>query len=205
MHEGCRTLKEFVDNNRRVNFVTFNYDRSLEYFLHRSVTSTFHEAEANIHLLNDIGIFHIHGRVGRLAWQEPVFDGEPIVPFGGLHGTKEEHWKHAKSCVGSFRLQGVVDSASARVGQVARGVLHKTNTIYILGFGFHPDNVEEIKINGGAQQLQVSAPIFDSTIRDSDLLDYTDSSKSPLGKAIFFTENVKKLETYMGTVLRKLK
>jgi hypothetical protein len=62
------TLEEFSQNE--VGFITYNYDRTLEQFLHTSLMNTYDKDEASCAaILNGLPIIHLHGRLGYLPWQ----------------------------------------------------------------------------------------------------------------------------------------
>ena len=201
MAEGCSTLKEFVERNR-VSFVTFNYDRSLDYYFERTTRSTFPDAEQNRRLLEDIGIIHVHGRAGRLDWHSPIDGVETVAPYGGLRGTTEQNWKIAKSCIGYFRIIGQIDSVSLAATNAARHVMHESANVFFLGFGFHPENVAKIRMDRTQTKATVSAAIHKATNK-ADMASYGESSKSPLGKELFVRE-IESLKDYVEQITRKL-
>ena len=63
MHTGTTTLKQVLNN--AIRFITFNYDRSLEYFLYQALTNSFGisdwEAAAVVRRLK---ILHLYGSLG---------------------------------------------------------------------------------------------------------------------------------------------
>jgi len=62
------TQSEFADN--ALSVVTFNYDRSLECYLHACLANTYGVSEERAaELLEHIPIVHVHGSLGRLPWQ----------------------------------------------------------------------------------------------------------------------------------------
>ncbi len=62
------TLDEFKNN--KISFLTYNYDRSLDYFMYTSLINT-HGAineRSIIETLKEIPIIHLHGTLGPLMW-----------------------------------------------------------------------------------------------------------------------------------------
>ena len=71
------TLESFKDN--RISFVTFNYDRTLEFFLCRALAHSFNKSEEEVgKIIEQMGPIHLHGRLGYLPWQHP--SGRPYSP-----------------------------------------------------------------------------------------------------------------------------
>jgi len=65
------TWDDFAENKLRI--VTFNYDRSLEYYLARALSVTFKRTlESCIEHLRHLKITHVYGQVGLLGEQNPV-------------------------------------------------------------------------------------------------------------------------------------
>lgn len=201
MAEGCGTLKEFVDRNR-VNFVTFNYDRSLEYYFEKTTRATFPDAAENLRLLEQIGIIHMHGRVGRLGWHSPLDDVEVMAPYGGLKGTTESNWKLAKQCTAYFRIIGQEDSVSMRAVDAARHVMHRSDRISLLGFGFHSDNVEKIRMDRTKTKATVEVAIHKASNK-MDMKSYAVSSETPFGKEMFLRE-IENLKDYVDQLMQKM-
>lgn len=63
-------MDEFIEN--RISFLTFNYDRSIEYFLHKKFINSYTSIpNKNIErILNNIEIAHVYGQIGKLPWQD---------------------------------------------------------------------------------------------------------------------------------------
>lgn len=54
-----------------ISFITFNYDRSLEHFLHTSLQYKYRkDGKQCAAVLCKIPIIHLHGRLGYLPWQD---------------------------------------------------------------------------------------------------------------------------------------
>ena len=62
------SFNEFGEN--LVSFITFNYDRTIEHFLHTALCNTYKKhPELCAEQMSRIPIVHLHGRLGRLPWQ----------------------------------------------------------------------------------------------------------------------------------------
>ncbi|HEX5132086.1 MAG TPA: hypothetical protein VFX92_06330 [Candidatus Krumholzibacteria bacterium] len=59
-------------DNRRIGFVTFNYDRSLEHFLFTWIVNRLNRTEADAaRFVNSLTIDHMYGKLGHLPWEQP--------------------------------------------------------------------------------------------------------------------------------------
>ena len=70
------TSQEFEQN--QVSFITFNYDRSLESYLHTDLRSSYGlTEEAATELLGTLSFVHVHGLLGRLPWEDSTAPARP--------------------------------------------------------------------------------------------------------------------------------
>ncbi|MFN7869759.1 MAG: hypothetical protein ACK5TX_20315 [Planctomyces sp.] len=111
-----------------LSVVTFNYDRSLDFRLHKYIENQFGiEASEAWSLLEDaIKIVHVHGSLGRYpqstyADKSNIYDwGQDIKIISEVEDDTEE-----------FRL--------------ASDLLNNADRVVVLGFGFAADNVKRLK------------------------------------------------------------
>jgi hypothetical protein len=123
-----------------VSFITFNYDRSLPFFLHTVFQSRYKmTTDESAAVLERIPIIHLHGRLGYLPWQKTGESRpyEPVVSRDVLD-----------ICVKSIK---VVHEDSSRDGRdadfrEAQRLLGLAECIYYLGFGYGPVNMERLNI-----------------------------------------------------------
>lgn len=150
----------FGDN--KLSIITFNYDRSLEHFLYESLIHGHGYDQSDIACadqLNKIPIIHVHGQLGYLPWQleDSNYDpGNPqyqdpdwdlnVVKFGGSSSsaTKNDFDLAAKS----IKIVHEVSKEDDPFVK-ANALLQKARCIYILGLGYHPENLERL----GLKQL----------------------------------------------------
>ena len=80
---GKDALPDFSDD--RFAFITFNYDRSLEYFLYEALRNSFTEVSEDdiIKSLKKLKILHVYGQIAPLKWQNPndYVDYKPQLPL----------------------------------------------------------------------------------------------------------------------------
>jgi hypothetical protein len=130
--------KELGQDQLRV--VSFNYDRSLEHYLFRSLKPLYvgtltDEAYANA--MRQFQFLHIYGRLGPLPWQSAT----DAVPFGAQdYGEILTAAKNVK-----VLHQGTEDAVQENF-KTAQEWLRWADRIAILGFGFHKDSVERLAL-----------------------------------------------------------
>ncbi|UYV11969.1 MAG: hypothetical protein NCW75_11765 [Phycisphaera sp.] len=132
---------------RKVTFVTFNYDRSLECFMMLSTRELANDpAKANAEL--DPGqIIHMHGSVGDMPHIGPGYKpGDPVQAY--------ERWNELDSNVRygehdiarwqkTLRLVGERASEEAnKMHQQARHAIAQAQVVCFLGFGFDKENMK---------------------------------------------------------------
>ena len=125
--------------------ITFNYDRSFEHFLFTSAVNFYGRGdEETAEKISALKFIHLHGNLGFLPWQQG-------------YGVKKENKREYKSTV-SLAHEVVIAADSIRIVnenvdvdadprfQSAQQALRQADKIYILGFGYHPKNVERLKL-----------------------------------------------------------
>lgn len=125
------TIENFKDN--KVAFVTFNYDRSFEFFLSEALSNYFENIqEENVdNIMREIEIVHVHGMLGQMRWQSssprdyrPTFAqltiaAQGIVNFNEIDQDYSEYKK-------------------------ARELIRKADNVIFVGFGFHKLNLSRL-------------------------------------------------------------
>jgi hypothetical protein len=130
-----KTLEEFKSN--AVAFITYNYDRTLENFLHTSLMNSYGKDEEECKVaLSRIGIIHLHGRLGYLPWQ----GDKNVIPFAQNAMTPQI----IEMCQREIRI--VHENIEDRNVEfnVARRLLSDARRIFFLGFGYAPQNVDRL-------------------------------------------------------------
>jgi hypothetical protein len=131
-------FKKFGQN--KVKFITFNYDRSLEYFFYRGLRHAFYEAtndEKNHHellkQLNQIPIYHVYGSVGN-----------PQRPISADYGKKikfSEMWEIRDNIrIINERIN------SEEIEQMELIIKEYAERIFFLGFGYADENMEVLNL-----------------------------------------------------------
>lgn len=141
---GANTLKDFQKN--RLSIVTFNYDRSIEFFLHRFVQVQFqldYNAAWSV-VKETIPIVHVHGMLAE-------------YPVRG-YGTEHVLPLHSRDI--PIKIVSEVEDNSADFA-LASKLLHEAEKVVVFGFGFGEDNVRRLKFfeEGESERRDVTIAI----------------------------------------------
>ncbi|MEN6578463.1 MAG: hypothetical protein ABFD90_19110 [Phycisphaerales bacterium] len=128
--------KEFARN--KVAFITFNYDRSLEYFLFRSLHS-FEDAtpEKVREQISQITISHVYGKLAPLPWQDS--DSSKVLEYGA-----DDVKSYGKLPDMIQNLYVVHEERRNPELEKAREEIRKAERIFFLGFGYAKENLETL-------------------------------------------------------------
>lgn len=133
MTTGVDRLEQLAEN--QVRFVTFNYDRSLEFMLHEAIKHTFnvdHRA-ADVARLQ-IPVLHVYGQLGTLALSD---GGDARAYSPSVSGDA------IKIAASGLRIIPEARKDDSGFGE-ARAWFQWAQRICFLGFGFDPLNVERL-------------------------------------------------------------
>ena len=121
-------------------FLTFNYDRVLEYCIFLYLTSDKQYADADAHaFIKEMQIHHVNGFIGSLE----------EIPFGAVENGKYQEIAKRMETVWEKR-QNRDESEKERY----QGFLKNAERVYFLGFSYIPDNLESIGIPRGAEIIR---------------------------------------------------
>lgn len=138
----------------RLSIVTFNYDRSLEYYLINALQATYGRKMSEVvERLQRMRLAHVYGSLGT------VWPGPDSLEFGG-HSKQSPSWTTTvRSAAARLRVipEGRDDDPTLEPVRTAVG---QAERIGILGFGFDRDNIRRL----GAPDIFVrgaqTAPVF---------------------------------------------
>jgi hypothetical protein len=118
-----------------VTFITFNYDRCLEYFLERQLRTTYPRAsDESIQLVLDrFRIIHVHGHLGALRdLPHGSFDLR-IGPVAALEAANQITIIHEAN-------------PKSPEFEAAWGAIEAAERVGFLGFGFHSTNIVRLRL-----------------------------------------------------------
>lgn len=120
----------------RLSIITFNYDRSLEYFLYFSLKSRFNLPEEKIvEYIKSIPIIHVHGLLGLPHFLD----------------SKGRSYKNSLDVdilsVFSNQINIIHENLDETIEfREARKIINRSDRIIFLGFGYHRKNIERLKL-----------------------------------------------------------
>ena len=121
-------------------FLTFNYDRVLEYCIFLYLTSDKQYSDADAHaFIKEMQIHHVNGFIGSLE----------EIPFGVVENGKYQEIAKRMETVWEKR-QNRDESEKEKY----QGFLKNAERVYFLGFSYIPDNLESIGIPRDAEIIR---------------------------------------------------
>ena len=128
-------LEDFAKN--RLAVVTFNYDRSFEFYLTTALSATHGVDSPSVqNILNSIPVVHVHGSLGPLPGRgENPRPYEKALTSSGLLAAA----KNIK-----IVSETIPEDSEFRE---ARSLLSAADIVLFLGFGFHRQNVERLLLS----------------------------------------------------------
>lgn len=121
-------------------FLTFNYDRVLEYCIFLYLTSDKQYADAEAYaFIKEMQIYHVNGFIGPLE----------EIPFGAVENGKYQEIAKRMETVWEKR-QNRDESEKEKY----QGFLKNAERVYFMGFSYIPDNLESIGIPHGAEIIR---------------------------------------------------
>lgn len=139
MVDGGSSLKGFRCN--RLKIVTYNYDRSIEYFfakrLHHFFRSNLSTMEAAKNELDFLEITHVHGALGQF-----LNDKEPdkYVEYG-----QSPNAGNVRGCINNIRV--IHQNADPHMYDDVHSLIKRSEKVIFLGFSYGTDNLDRLLAN----------------------------------------------------------
>jgi hypothetical protein len=125
-------LNDFVKRLKDITFITFNYDRSLEYFLFYAIKQNYRiDENKTTGIIDAIKIYHPYGRTGELPFQEGC-----CIEYGKLPDAQTLYG--LSQFIKTF-MEGV--DAEAEEYQAITGSLVAADRVIYLGFAYYAQNM----------------------------------------------------------------
>lgn len=122
-------------DSSRLSIITFNYDRSLEAYLHEALMARFEmPSDEASSILSQIPIIHVHGSLGQY----------PDIPYVSKCEANEL-LEISKQIQIIHQVQDLEDEFCNHEFEQANKLLNEAERIFFLGFGFHPDNIDRFR------------------------------------------------------------
>jgi hypothetical protein len=132
--------------NNKIGFITFNYDRSLEHYLVKTITARYGKPTAEVcKVLNRLPIIHVHGRLGYLPWQNSEESTNPSNANNQRPYDQNCTAKEIDIAAQHIKIITEYIDTSPEFGN-AQDLMAKAERIGILGFGYHPVNMRRLHV-----------------------------------------------------------
>ncbi len=125
-------LESFEQNN--LSIVTFNYDRSLEYFLFQTIGARCGSTEEAIKLVRSLPIIHVYGQLGKPQFLDsrgrdyrPVVDRETV-----MKSVEEIHLMYE-------------EQTSPEAEEMIQ-LIRPAKLLVFIGFGYHEKNLAQVAL-----------------------------------------------------------
>jgi len=154
-------------SKNKISFITLNYDRSVEQFLYTALTNSFTQEthEDIIKQINKIPIIHVYGTLGKLDWQTP---GGISYDYQINEGERTQ--KHVMNAAATIKILSE-KSGYEKNFRKANTIIDKATRVYLLGFGFHPENVNRLKlIDAWFAKKNMMATTFGKSTKEQQLI-----------------------------------
>lgn len=164
----------FDDFEKNLSIITFNYDRSLEYYLYTVLKHKYPgKKDADYkNKLDSIPIIHIYGKLGFLPWecekvQRPVpYNYDWKKPEEELDETDEKEMliENASQKIKIIHEGGTVENA-----EEIRIKLNYAERIYFLGFGFNPINLQRLIGNVELHNCDIRGTMYEMSLKSKKI------------------------------------
>lgn len=126
------SYQSFGEN--KVAFITFNYDRSLEYFFYESLSNSFSLAPHDVIVkeLEKIRIYHVYGIIDKLTWQGGS------TPYRGPY--KNDYINKLKD-----NIKIIYEKNNSNITELKTEII-RAKIIFSLGFAYAPENLNLLDI-----------------------------------------------------------
>jgi hypothetical protein len=135
IHPDTQAAPDVLRNNLRV--ISFNYDRSLEFFLHQAIKHSWGLSDDEaMKLVNKLWFLHVYGSLGKFE----------ATPQPG-HRTYGQHLDADGLKAAAESIQVIPEARDDKAFQMARTWLDWAERIWFLGFGFDSLNIERLGLS----------------------------------------------------------
>lgn len=177
-------IETFQQSCQNLSIITFNYDRSLEYYLHRMATESF-GADFAASALKEIAFLHVYGQLGTPTFATKLDHGADSSTSRAY--TSAVNDQQVAHCAEGIRIMPERSADSEEFAQ-AHEIIGQAEKLCFLGFGFDRDNVQRLQISKVFKGKQIFAGMFGKAnneiriARESVLDGYSATPKFELDK-----------------------
>ena len=185
------TADKIPDN--KITIITFNYDRSLECYLHQMITNRFQiPEEKSVEIIRQLNIIHPHGILGNY----------PKVPYSNeLNGISFDDISKGIKII--HEIEDSEEDFCSTEFRDSNRALCESEKIYFLGFGFHEDNIRRFNFfsNDSLKDREVDATTYNlepaerkELISRMSKYGFSEKNFRPSGDCMGFFQNIGVLE-----------
>ncbi|MEJ5260180.1 MAG: hypothetical protein WHS88_08335 [Anaerohalosphaeraceae bacterium] len=130
--------------------ITFNYDRSFEYYFLCALAAKYKvPAQEAARIFSNLRIVHVYGQLGELPELVSTDDEagkEKAVPYDSFREEKNRWGINLRNAADGIQLLWDTpnDKISENIKKAQEIIYQQNNTLLFLGFGFDPTNIERI-------------------------------------------------------------
>lgn len=152
---------DFVKN--RLSIITYNYDRSLEFFLYTCLKYSYDLTDTDaVNLLKTIPFVHLHGQLSNKAF---------VDAGGQTYGNFIEDDIIKQAASGIKIIHEDIDDDPQFIE--AHKLLSQAHFICFLGFGYDKTNLERLKLHDVAPEAKYFGTAYDKTPAEvNELVDF---------------------------------
>jgi hypothetical protein len=121
-------------NSLKLSFITFNYDRSLEYFLFYLLKNKTTDAQKAHEAFKKLGIIHVYGGFGNFPWDE-----------GGIPYNQNVTPEIIKRFANGIKIMS--DERDTIELGMAKALIDRADYICFIGFGYDENNLKRLGIS----------------------------------------------------------
>ena len=144
------SFEELGQNN--ISFITFNYDRSLEYYLFEAIKNQFDkEPEECTEMMKNFPIVHLYGQLDPLPWQES--SGKEYSPTENIIDRLRAAPQNIKL------ISDERDVEKSEYFQKAYKLIQEAERIFFLGFSFDETNLNRLSLLSITDRKQIFATV----------------------------------------------
>ncbi len=133
-----------------VDFINFNYDRCLEHYLFHTIQTYYNLSRIEIfNVINKLKVFRPYGVVGKLDWQDNNLQS---VPYGSDNADLSNLYRGIKTFNEQIHDESVISSI--------KKLIEEAETIVFLGFAYHRQNTELLRIVERSQVKRILGTAF---------------------------------------------
>lgn len=153
-------LDSFTDN--AVSFITFNYDRSLEAYLHTALVHGYGvSADEAGKAVAGIRVIHVQGQLGSMPWEESSSGTRPYEPT-----LAPESVATAREAMRVIHEDPGDDPLLAE----AAVAINAAERVLFLGFGYHRMNVERLGLDIDRKRAYLGGTAFELKDREKQAI-----------------------------------